>query len=129
MEKTLILPTDEKALARRLFQQYVHDEPFTLIVVVGKGDTAETTVRRAAKLAGTETEPRWVVWARKPEQIAEDIAALGDSDKVMQADAVAADVLAFAVSLRNRVTDVVKADEEPDFFRLTEAWNSTTVTP
>lgn len=108
MKKTTILPTDEKALARRMFSELVDEEPHVLMVVLGKGPEAETFAKRASKLTGAETEPRWVVWARKPDQIADLVVGLEGSDKLGSG---LDQVRGFSMSLGDSVRDVILGSE------------------
>ncbi|MCR9243831.1 MAG: hypothetical protein NXI31_02285 [bacterium] len=119
MWKTLILPTDEKKLARKLFVEFVRDEPYALLVVFGKGEETEALVRRASKLAGKKNDPRYVIWARKRDHIAEDIAALKGGDQVGDT------ALGIAISMADKVCDVIKETDDTDFSRLFDAFAST----
>ena len=120
LKKTTILPSDEKSLARRMFNELVHEEPYVLMVVLGKGREAETFVQRAAKLSGAEGEPRWVVWVRKPEQIADLICALQGSDRLGQD---LGQIRGFSMSLTDSVRDVIPASEPvPSLSRILLAY-------
>ena len=119
-KKTTILPSDEKDLARRMFNELVNEQPHVLMVVLGKGTDAETFVQRAAKLSGAETEPRWVVWARKPDQISDLILALHGSDKLGQD---LSQVRGFSISLTDSVRDVIPTSEPvPNLTRILLAY-------
>ena len=67
--KTTILPTDDSALAQRMLRDLIYEEPHVLMVVLGTGDEANTFAERASRNAGAQTEPWWVVWARRPDGI------------------------------------------------------------
>lgn len=113
LTQTTILPTDDPALARRMLEELIHEEPLVLLVVQGADDVAERTVRRADKLASL---PRWVVWARHADDIAPVRETLqGDPDLIAEL----ADAQAFALSLSDTVQDVIRAEEPaPDLVRL-----------
>ena len=118
--KTTILPSDEKDLARRMFNELVNEQPHVLMVVLGKGPDTETFVQRAAKLSGAEGEPRWVVWARKPDQISDLIQALQGSDKLGQDLSL---VRGFSSSLTDSVRDVIPTSEPvPNLTRILLAY-------
>jgi len=120
IRKTTILPTDSKSLARRIFADLVNEQPYVLFVVLGKDKVAETLVQRASRLAGKEEEPRHVVWARRPEQISEEIAAL-KGDETLKSSL--ADALAFTLSLSDAIADVIgKNEPEPDLVRIFKAF-------
>lgn len=108
MKKTTILPSDEKKIARRMFTELVHESPHILMVVLHKGTDSETFARRAANLTGNEDEPRWVVWARKPEQVEDLILALDGADQLGND---LARIRGFSTSLSDVVRDVISVSE------------------
>jgi len=118
--KTTILPTDNKVLALRMFRQLVNERPHVLMVVNGRDPEAETFVQRADRLAGTLQDPRWVVWARKPEQIADEVNGL-KGPPAMHSEI--ADSRGFSLSLADEIRDVIaKNDPVPDLVRILEAF-------
>jgi hypothetical protein len=118
--KTTILPTDDSSLALRIFNELIFEEPLVLFVVLGKGSNAETLVRRAAKFAGAKEEPRWIVWARNPDDIQKAIEKLNGEQSLVGAIGSAR---AFSLSLSDTVKDVIRGDEpEPDFVRIFKAF-------
>ena len=118
--KTTILPTDSKKDAINMLSELIFDEPLVLFIVLGKGDAARRLVHRADKLTGTMHEPRWVVWARRPEQIEEVVALLQNNGQLV-ADYRAA--LAFSLSLSDTVRDLImNSDPEPDMVRILESF-------
>jgi hypothetical protein len=113
LKKTTILPDDAK-LAERLFSDLVHNQPYYLFVALGGDRDAELVAERADRLAGLPEEPRWVVWARKPESIAKVVAKLVNADRVDLGSAQA-----FSLSLSDEVRDVITADEPvPNLTRI-----------
>ena len=118
--KTTILPTDEKKLALRMFQELVFERPHVLLVVRGRGPDAETFVQRADRLAFDEKDLRWVVWARKPEQIEEVVNQLQGSQDLLDAIPTSR---GFSLSLTDEVRDVIAgSDPVPDFMRIDKAF-------
>lgn len=118
--KTTILPTDEKKLALRMFQELVFERPHVLLVVRGRGPDAETFVQRADRLAFDEKDPRWVVWARKPEQIEEVVSQLQGAQDLLDAIPTAR---GFSLSLTDEVRDVIAgSDPVPDLMRIDKAF-------
>lgn len=115
VERTTILPSDEKDLARAMFRQLVHEQAKVLFVVLGKGDEAETVVQRADLVARTSTW-RWVCWARKPEHVQEDIRALqGSGDLADTLD----QTWGFSTSFGDEVRDrVLKTEPVPGITRI-----------
>ena len=116
LERTTILPTDDKSLARSMFASLVHEQAKILLVVLGKGEDAETTVQRADRLTGHGGVPRWVCWARRPDHIQEEVAPLiGGADLAERLEATRA----FSLSLSDEVRDEIQsADPVPSLTRL-----------
>ena len=118
--KTTILPTDDKRLALRMFRQLIFEKPLVIMVVRGKDAEAETFVQRADRLAADASDPRWVVWARKPEQVEEVIRRLKGPPDLLDAIPTAR---GFSLSLTDEVRDVIKDVEPvPDLVRVLEAF-------
>ena len=119
--KTTILPTDDKQLAIRMFRQLIFEKPHILMVVLGKGESAETFVQRADRLTFEENDPRWVVWARKPEQI-EDLVKdeLQDPENLIKE---IQDIQGFCLSLTDQIRDAIyKSDPTPSLMRIDKAF-------
>ena len=118
--KTTILPTDSKKDAINMLSELIFDEPLVLLIVLGKNDAASRLVQRADKLTGALDEPRWVVWARRPEQIEEVVALLQNNNQLV-ANYPAA--LAFSLSFSDTVRDLImQTDPEPDMVRILESF-------
>lgn len=118
--KTTILPTDDKRLAILMFRELVFERPQVILVVYGKGGEAETFVQRADRLAGDVNDLRWVVWARKPEQIQEVVSQLKGSPDLLGSIQTAR---GFSLSLTDEVRDVITSSEPvPDLVRVLEAF-------
>ncbi|HCA79253.1 MAG TPA: hypothetical protein DEP53_05910 [Bacteroidetes bacterium] len=122
LKKTTILPTDDAALANRLFKHLIDEVPTVLFIVFGIGEEAEILVQRADKLAGAENEPRRVVWARRPELVASVLSTLkGETEMV--AKIVSLQVRAFTLSLSDVVKDLLTLDEPlPSLTRVLKAY-------
>jgi hypothetical protein len=119
LKKTTILPEDA-SVAERLFRDLVHNQPYYLFVVLGATRDAETIVERADSLAGLDHEPRWVVWARKPQTIAKVVRKLANGAQVnLQSDQ------AFMLSLADEVRDVIPgSDPLPNMTRILLAFSN-----
>jgi len=115
--KTTILPTDDKALALKLFKHAVYDTPRVLLVVVGTGAAQDSLVQRADKLAGKPDDPRWVIWARDPSAIKKEVGKFKGQQVSL------AQTRAFSLSLTDTVCDVIgTAEPEPDLVRILQAY-------
>lgn len=117
LRKTMILPSDDAALARQLFKHAVFDTVDVLLVVLGTGASIETLVQRADKLAGRQEDPRRVIWARSPGDIKPVVDGLKGEQIVLGS------TRAFSLSLTDTVRDVITtAEPEPDLVRILEAF-------
>lgn len=116
LRKTTILPSDEKGLAQRMFRHLIHERAHVLLVVLGKGSEAESLVQRADRLSGLPGEPRWVCWARKPDQIRSVVEELkDDGDLLANLD----EVRGFALGLADSVRDAFPRSESvPSLVRI-----------
>lgn len=120
LKKTTILPTDSAAYAARLFRDWVQNEPYVLFVAQGTDSLIEQMVNRADKLAGVPSDPRWVIWARRPEDIQAVIEELSGPEALKAAIHGAR---GFSVGLGDDVRDVIRADEpEPNMVRILKAF-------
>ena len=115
LERTTILPTDDKHLARALFRELVHEQAKVLLIVLGTGKEAETTVQRADKLARAAAL-RWVCWARKPAHLQEDVRELADSGTLAdELEATRVFTTSFGDEVRDRIPGT---DPVPSMTRL-----------
>jgi len=119
LERTTILPSDDKKLAKAMFRQLIHEQAKVVVVVLGTGAEAETTVQRADQVARTGVW-RWVCWARKPEHIREDVAELkgaGDLPEKLDTTRV------FSTSFGDEVRDRIHTTEPvPGITRLMQSY-------
>jgi hypothetical protein len=122
LRKTKVLPLDNPIEARRLFRELVHDEPFILFVVPGQGPNAEALVSKAGKFAGLENEPRWVVWARRLDDIASEILLLKEATPGMKDQVLGNGAAAFTTSFGDEIRDVIRNDEVADNVRVVQAY-------
>jgi hypothetical protein len=127
--KTTVLPLDDAQEARHLFRQWVHDRPHVLFVVLGLGSQQEALVSRAGMFAGSEPQPRWVIWARDLPAIQEDIAQLKESTVGLKQAVLGGQARAFTLSLGDAIHDVIKADEKADNVRVNLAYMRAEVLP
>jgi hypothetical protein len=114
--KTTILPTDDDAIAKKIFESLVFEQPYCVLVVLGKGPDAEKFVESASKLTGEPRDPRWVVWAREPRQIKATLSGLSGAEDVLeQLDSARG----FCLSIFDEVRDVIKGSEDvPNLTRI-----------
>jgi hypothetical protein len=77
-------------------------------VVLGDGEDAQTVVQRADNLTGQQTDPRWVIWARNPKLIEDDLRALKNSKRIVDKLDTA---YGFSLSLADEVRDVIEKNE------------------
>lgn len=124
LNHTLIIPTDDKILAQKMFESLIYDEDFLLVIVLGDDDIAQKAVKYAdsrarISIAGYE---RKVVWIRNREILSKEIKALNDGLASLPKDNLER-VVAFSVSFSDTVMDVILSSETIDFLRLDLAFN------
>lgn len=100
LTKTCILPTDDVALARQLFDNLVNKQALVLYMVLGDQPDDKLLVQRADSIAGLPGEPRMVVWIRRFENHVEQVSALEGSQGI---DSVS--TRAFATGFADKVVD------------------------
>ena len=119
--KTRELPVDAPNEGRKIFKEML-DEPFVLFVVLGDNQAAQDLVSKAADAAGLDSEPRWVVWARRPQDLAGDIGRLKESTAGFQAQIAAGEAAAFTTSFADEIRDVVLLSEDANEVRVELAY-------
>ena len=118
--KTTILPTNESQLALLILRYLIFEKPYVILVVRGMDPNAETLVQRADQLAGDANDPRWVVWAKMPDQIEEVVNELRGSQDLLDKIQTSR---GFSLSLTDEVRDVIVGSESvPDMVRVLEAF-------
>jgi hypothetical protein len=118
--KTKVLPLDPMK-AQELFRQAIYDDPFVLFVVLGSGAAAESLVSKAGKLAGSPTDPRWVVWVREPAHVAQQLAELAGTPE-WKASILNGTAQAFTTSFDDEIRDVIATSEPIDNVRVFQAF-------
>ncbi|MFN0316632.1 MAG: hypothetical protein ACKVQA_16535 [Burkholderiales bacterium] len=106
--KTTILPTEDAALAEKLFNDLVHEQPYCIYVALGAGPEREKVAQRADNLTGSQTDPRWVIWAMKPSLIAQAVSKLSNGQLLTGKLDTA---WGFSLSFGDEVRDVVDGTE------------------
>ena len=123
LDRTIIIPSDDSQLAQKLFRALVYDEDVLVVVVLGDDDTSAQAVKcadRRAKVVIGGFE-RKVAWIR-------DRAILADEIKQLQAGTVDSSkedltkVVAFSISLKNTVMDVVRMGDDINFLQMEMAF-------
>ena len=117
--KTTVL-ADDPARAREEFEHWVCHETVVLLVLLGSGMEVETTVADADKMANTLDGLAHVLWARDPEVLTAQFAALkGTPAQLKQLKGSRG----FGLSLTDKVVDVIRGNEPvPDLTRLLEVF-------
>lgn len=120
LNKTIIVPTDDKELAQQLFKSVVYDEDVLVLAVLGGDEKAINIVKKADRLAQlvTQDRKRKVLWIRDKEVVREDIENLniGQGKNFSIEDVLNAS--AFSVSLGDEVMDIIKEDEYISYIRI-----------
>ncbi|MFQ5627237.1 MAG: hypothetical protein ACE5I1_00635 [bacterium] len=119
LKTTTLSPDADPASNEQAFNNALA-ETKVLLIVLGQGAATESLVQMADNIAGEPTDPRWVVWAQRPGDIAAAVAGLecsADPSPVLDSDR------GFSISLTNAIRDVIRASElEPDPVRVFEAY-------
>ena len=119
--KVITLPIGNPDDARKLLKTWLEKDNVILFIVLGDTKIAIETVRRADILSGGDiTEPQWVIYAEKREDVVEVLELLTDpSSFVTDWNKV----LAVAVSLTDTIRDMIPRDGKiPTFSRINDAY-------
>jgi hypothetical protein len=123
LNKTIIIPTDSKQLARELFNSVVYEEDTLVLVVLGEDEKATKAVKGADRMAQIVIQgyKRKVIWIRDRAVLADEIKALkpGDAD-ISQTDLK--NVVGFSVSLAETVMDIIGTDADINILRMEMAF-------
>lgn len=128
LDRTIIIPTDDKSLAKRLFKSAVYDEDVLVAVVIGDGPQKEQIVKWADKRAQVVVQGfgRKVIWIRDVSILEDEIRKLTlESEDAKEKMGTAVDlnkIALFSISLANTVMDVIKDDEEMNILRIDMAF-------
>lgn len=128
LNRTIIIPTDDRSLAQRLFNSAVYDEDVLVVVVLGEGPQKEQIVKWADKRAQVVIQSfgRKVIWIRDLTILEDEIRKLPleseDAKDKMGANVDLNTIALFSISLANTVMDVVKDDEEINILRIDMAF-------
>lgn len=128
LDRTIIIPTDDKSLALRLFNSAVYDEDVLVAVVLGNGEQKEQIVKWADKRARVVVQDfgRKVIWIRDVSILEDEIRKLPlESEDAKEKMGAAIDlntIALFSVSLANTVMDVIKNDEDINILRIDMAF-------
>ena len=128
LDRTIIIPTDDRSLAQRLFNSAVYDEDVLVVVVLGEGPQKEQIVKWADKRAQVVIQGfgRKVIWIRDLTILEEEIRKLPleseDAKDKMGANVDLNTIALFSISLANTVMDVVKNNEETSILRIDMAF-------
>lgn len=123
LDKTVIIPTTDIALAKTLFNSLIYEEDVLVVVVLGEDDKSTTAVQFADKrakavVAGFE---RKVAWIRNRDILKSEINKIEAGIKdISQEDLLK--VVAFSVSLSNKIADIIYTEDIIDFVRLDRAF-------
>lgn len=119
LNRTVIMPPADVALSTKLLTSLVFDEDVLVMLVFGRGAGVEEIVRRADRRAYAVVGgiQRKVGWILDPNPLAAVLQRIDPRKERFDASNLN-DIAAIAVSLGNRVGDVVRAGETIDFARI-----------
>ena len=128
LDRTIIIPADDRSLAQRLFKSAVYDEDVLVVVVLGEGPQKEQIVKWADKRAQVVVQGfgRKVIWIRDASVLEDEIRKLPleseDAKEKMDAAVDLNAIALFSISLANTVMDVIKNDEKINILRIDMAF-------
>lgn len=128
LNRTIIIPTDDKSLAQQLFKSVVYDEDVLVAVVLGNGEQKKQIVKWADKRAQVVVQGfgRKVVWIRNVSILEDEIRKIPlesvDAKEKMSPAVDLNTISLFSISLANTVMDVIKNDEEINILRIDMAF-------
>lgn len=121
MNKTTILSEDDREQAREEYGKEL-DKEIALFVVLDDGDAPKRIAANANRIAGSENDPRHVVWAKNPEYIS---GLINDQTLSAGLDPVDTDLpdRAYTVGPSGTIRFVIRHnDPEPNNIKIFEAF-------
>ncbi len=119
-KKLTILPCQNPEKAKKFFNKLLFEEAYLLFVVLGTGPNVEKILELSTKVAGSSSDPGRVVWIKEPGVVFDILNKLDDPGNLLSD---LKPVLAFALSIRDKVVDAIKVEETPvDYVRVFESF-------
>ncbi len=123
LDRTVIIPTTDHSLAQKLFKSLIYDEDVLVVVVLGEDEDSTSAVQYADKrakavVAGYE---RKVAWIRNRNILETEIKQIAAGKKDISKEDLTK-VIAFSVSLNNKVADIIYTGEIIDYVRIDYAF-------
>lgn len=124
LEKTVIIPTDDKNLAQELFKSVIYDEDVLVVVVLGDDEEAKEAAKKADKVAlwDIQGRKRKVLWVRNKELLKNEIEAVEIGDAGISKEDLY-NAVAFSISLGDVVADIIKKGDKISLLRMDLAFN------
>ncbi|MEE4197788.1 MAG: hypothetical protein V2I54_09095 [Bacteroidales bacterium] len=117
-EKLTILPCQDPGVSQKILKALIYEEAYILLVVLGTGSEAQQILELGTKAAGNAKDPGMVVWITDPQVVSGVLSKLNDPDDLLND---LSSVSAFALSISDRVVDVIHRNESPiDILRVWE---------
>lgn len=119
LDRTVIIPSTDIPLAQQLLKSLIYDEDVLVVVVLGDDEVSKSAVQYADKrakavVAGFERKVAWIlsktILEKEIKQITPGIKDVSKEDL--------SNVVAFSVSLDNKVADIVYTKDEISFSRM-----------
>jgi len=123
LERTTIIPTDDKIKAQELFRSAIDEKDVLVLVVLGDDETANTVVKEADRVADIVIAGfgRKVIWIKDKTILEVEIKALEKGDVDISNEDLSG-IVAFSVSLDKTVMYIIRDTDDDIEFRVEEAF-------
>lgn len=123
LDKTVIIPTTNNELAKKLFDSLIYEEDVIVVVILGENDISINAVQLADKKAKPVVNgfSRKVCWVRDVNSVLTEINKLKPGFADLSKEDLSK-VIAFSISLDNKVAMVLHNDEEIDYTSIEQMY-------
>lgn len=123
LDHTVIMPTKNRSLAQALFNSLIYEEDVLVMVVLGEDEIATLAVKYADKRANAVVAgfERKVAWIRDRNILKKEIKALPAGSQDISKENLS-NVIAFSVSLSNKVAEIIHTGETIDYVSIDHAF-------
>jgi aminoglycoside N3'-acetyltransferase len=123
LERTVIIPTTNADLAVQLFKNVIYNEDVLVLVVLGEDADSTTAVQYADKRAKAVVQgfERKVCWVRNVSTVENEVRKLKPGSADIAHENLS-NVLAFSVTLDNKVAAVLHRGDEISYAAMEKAF-------
>jgi hypothetical protein len=119
LDHTIIVPSDNYSLAKKLLNSLIYEEDVLVVIVMGEDELSNNAVKCADKRAQAVVAgfARKVAWIRSRTILEKEIKQITAGKKDISKENLS-NVVAFSVSIGNKVADIVYTKDEISFSRM-----------